>query len=497
MAVPNAPDSPLITAQDVRHALICARRVWLDAHGDPALRDESAPEMARAFALGVQHEASVRAAVGVAVEYLPVESWAHGVALTRGLMARGVAGIGGACLEHRAPLDLTDRLFTVRGRPDRLLRVAHAGALVYAPVEIKRRREPEAPDWAQLDLYAWLLREVQGIAPPGELWLGATDLGAPARRDPHEYDEERLMDALLRAIAALDASEAPPVRLEAHCKTCPWQTACRAVAEGEESLDLLYSVSRTTRDGLAAAGLARLADIAACAPEDLLAVRGIGPASAPRLRANAQAWVEGRPVWYGALPADLRQGGWMFDLETCEARGKTVPWCMGWCDTAGETQIALVAPVQLPEPLTLPDGQSITLVPDSDTAWEVLAGAMAAQAGPICHWTGYDAGILRGSAPAAALARLEPRMFDLHAAFKRAVSLPLPSTSIKAVAAYLGFVWPENPDWFAAYLDYQFWLESGDEAALARACAYQRADVQSMAWVWRWLVANDPQRPAG
>lgn len=490
--MPIDPDSPLITAQDVRHALICARRVWLDAHGDPALRDESAPEVARAFALGVQHEASVLAAVGATVEYLPVESWAHGVALTRRLMARGVPGIVGACLEHRAPLDLTERIFTVRGRPDRLVRVAHAGTQVYAPVEIKRRREPEAPDWVQLDLYAWLLRQMQEIMPPGELWLGATDLGAPARRDPHEYDEDRLMDALLRAIAALDASEAPPVRLEAHCKTCPWQTACRADAEQEQSLDLLYGVPRATRDGLAAAGLTCLADVATCAPQDLQQVRGIGPVTAPRLRANAQAWVEGRPVWYGALPDDLRRGGWMFDLETCEARGKTVPWCMGWCDTAGATQIALVAPVQLPEPLTLADGQRVTLVPDSDTAWEVLAEAVSMQEGPLFHWTGYDAAILRGSAPAAALARLEPRMFDLHAAFKRAVSLPLGSTSIKVVSAYLGFVWPENPDWFAAYLDYQFWLESGDEAALARACAYQRADVQSMAWVWRWLMASEP-----
>lgn len=494
--MPADLDSLLITAQDVRHALICARRVWLDAHGDPALRDESAPEMARAFALGVQHEAHVLASVGAAVEYLPIESWAHGVALTRRLMACGVPGIAGACLEQRAPLDLTERVFTVRGRPDRLVRVAHAGALVYAPIEIKRRREPEAPDWVQLDLYAWLLSHVQGIVPPGELWLGATDLGAPARRDPHEYDEDRLMDALLRVIAALDASEAPPVRLEGHCKTCPWQTACRADAEQEQSLDLLYNVSRATRDGLAAAGLARLADIAACAPEDLLAVRGIGPVTAPRLRANAQALVEGRPVWYGTLPDDLRLGGWMFDLETYEARGQTVPWCMGWCDAAGETRIALVAPVQLPEPLTLADGQHVTLVPDSDTAWEVLAEAVAAQDGPICHWTAYDANILRGSAPAAMRARLEPRMFDLHAAFRRAVSLPLPSTSIKVVSAYLGFVWPDNPDWFAAYLDYQFWLESGDEAALARACAYQRADVQSMAWVWRWLMASDPQRPA-
>ena len=248
--MPADLDSLLITAQDVRHALICARRVWLDAHGDPALRDESAPEMARAFALGVQHEAHVLASVGAAVEYLPIESWAHGVALTRRLIAACRASP--VMPEQRALLDSDRRVFTVRGRPDRLVRVAHAGALVYAPVEIKRRREPEAPDWVQLDLYAWLLSHVQGIVPPGELWLGATDLAAPARRDPHEYDEDRLMDALLRVIAALDASEAPPVRLEGHCKTCPWQTACRADAE-QQSPDLLYNVSRATRDLLAAA----------------------------------------------------------------------------------------------------------------------------------------------------------------------------------------------------------------------------------------------------
>ena len=50
-------------------------------------------------------------------------------------------------------------------------------------------------------------------------------------------------------------------------------------------------------------------------------------------------------------------GGWIFDLETLERNGRVVPWCMGWCDVEGTREIALVAPVQTPEPLTLPDGQ--------------------------------------------------------------------------------------------------------------------------------------------
>jgi len=74
-------------------------------------------------------------------------------------------------------------------------------------------------------------------------------------------------------------------------------------------------------------------------------VKGIGPVTAPAIRANAQAWLEKRPVWYNLLPEVCCRDGWMFDLETWERAGQTVPWCMGWCDAQGSAHIALVAPV--------------------------------------------------------------------------------------------------------------------------------------------------------
>ena len=377
----------------------------------------------------------------------------------------------------------------MRGRVDRLVRLPQVDDPIYAPVEIKQRAKPEDADWVQLDFYAWLLGFYQGTTPPGELWLGVNDAGLPRERLPHTYDEDRLMTVLAQALRLIDTREEPPVILAPHCRACPWNTLCESIAREEGSIDVLYAIPRQTRDHLRQAGLTSLARIADAPPEVLQQVRGVGPVTAPRLRANAQAWLDHAPVWYAPLPEPCDQPGWMFDLETFESRGKTVPWCMGWCDTQGQTQITVVGNVQLPEPLNLPDGQQLTIVPDSDTAWEVLVESVDGGA-PVFHWSGYDAAIMRGSARAELVGVLNPRFVDLHAAVKRSLSLPLRSTSIKQVAAFLGFDWGGFDDWLTAYLDYRYWLETGDLDALQRACTYQRADVQSMAHVWRWMMAH-------
>lgn len=99
------------------------------------------------------------------------------------------------------------------------------------------------------------------------------------------------------------------------------------------------------------------------------------------------------------------------------------------------------------------------------------------------YWSAYDRAILRSSAPPELQEQLAPRFVDLLAVCRRAVSLPVPSLSLKAVSRYLGFPWPGHDDWLAAYLDYRTWLDRDDVEMLARACAYQRADVQALAWV--------------
>jgi predicted RecB family nuclease len=482
----------IITAQTLRHLITCERRVWLDAHGDPSARDEVSPETQWLYAMGIQHEQTVQQATAATITPVPVSTWEEGIAATRDLMRQGIPGIVGAYLEYSAPLDLTDRHYTLRAKVDRLVRRSYQGKTVYAPIEIKQRTRPEDADWVQLDFYVWLLGLIQGTAPPAELWLGADEIGRPRTRLLHEYDEERLMGVLARMTDTLAAPSIPPLRLEPYCTGCPWYSFCQVMARQEGHLDLLYNIPHATRDNLRRAGLNTLSDVMAVPLEELLPIKGIGVKTALRLQANAQALLSYQPVWRDTLPVSCRQHGWMFDLETCEVNGKTVPWCMGWCDTNGKTHIALVGLVQLPVRLTLPDGQIVTLAPDSDTAWEVFAEAVTASGGPIYHWSGYDAALLRGSAPAYVVEQLTPRMHDLNATLRQVVSLPLKSTSIKVVSTYLGFEWPGHQDYRAAYVDYRYWLDSGDPAALTRACTYQRADVQSLAHVWRWMVVNSP-----
>jgi hypothetical protein len=38
-------------------------------------------------------------------------------------------------------------------------------------------------------------------------------------------------------------------------------------------------------------------------------------------------------------------------------------------------------------------------------------------------------------------------------------------------------------------------LETGEDKVLVQACDYQRADVQSMAHVWRWYMDNEECGP--
>jgi predicted RecB family nuclease len=129
-------------------------------------------------------------------------------------------------------------------------------------------------------------------------------------------------------------------------------------------------------------------------------------------------------------------------------------------------------------------------VPDKDAAWQVFAEALSDSNCPIYHWTGFDASVMRGTAPADVRQQLEGRMHDLHRSFKQSVKFPVDGNSLKVVARYLKFDWAEYDAWDAAYWDYQRWLRHDDVEALARSCNYQQADVEALAVVWQWLIQH-------
>ncbi len=250
-------------------------------------------------------------------------------------------------------------------------------------------------------------------------------------------------------------------------------------------LSLLGGLSRQARENLLANGITSLHQIAAMQPDDLQRFKGI-KTTAYAIHANARAYVEGRPVWFDRLPPECLQHGLMFDLETDPFTQK--PWSWGWCDTDGCAQVIITA--RREESVPLPDGRTIYTVRDTDAAWRLFVELNPHAADHVYHWTGFDAGVMRATAPEDVRLRLDARMVDLHRIYKNCVRFPVNSASLKVVARYLDFEWAEYDAWDAAWNDYRAWLAGGDSAALSRACNYQAADVQALAVVWNWLRAN-------
>jgi predicted RecB family nuclease len=503
----------ILTATTLRLLDLCPRRVWLDFHGDPAERDPLSDFAMRQFAGGIEHEQSARR--GMVGEVTPIQAatWEESLQITQELMGEGAAGMAGAAFEREIAPGIV-----ARGSIDWLRRVAQPskfGRWAYEPVEIKQRVKLQRADTIQLDFYLWLLNHAQDAQVNGWFWLGRDDEGRAKSVIEHEYDEARLFGVAQRALAMMTAppSGIPPIYLGSHCKNCHWHTACAAAAQLQRDFTLIPGLQRPTWEQMRADGIRTIDDVVARPPRDLQRFSGIGRQRALEILTHAQALIDNRPMQRRPLPAIARQPGVMLDIETRLDNGD--PWCFGFMDTGGAAQVAVVASHFSPHPPTpspsrrggedgsdsplrlrggagdafptydLPDGQRILIIPDSDAGWRLVAATGGSQ--PVYHWSGYEMEVLRKTGPPDAIAALENRLHDLHRTFKQTVTIPVRGTSIKKVGPYLGYHWPPGATAFSAWADYQAWLLDNDKEALARACAYQRADVEALEVVWRWL----------
>jgi uncharacterized protein len=226
-------------------------------------------------------------------------------------------------------------------------------------------------------------------------------------------------------------------------------------------------------------GITTLSQLAGLSDAELRSIKGI-KTSAPRLQAQARAYLQQAPVLFGPLPPSLAGACAMFDIETVPfGAGSGRAWSLGAGMAPSSVGVIVVAPVAEPYPYDLPDGCRITLVPDDAALWRVFADRMC-QGERIYHWTGFDADVMRRTAPPDVTKRMTALLDDLHRHTRRAVAFPVNSLSLKPVAQYLGFRWSAYDAWDAAWWDYQRWLQSGDARLLAQACAYQRDDVRAM-----------------
>ncbi|MBK8026742.1 MAG: ribonuclease H-like domain-containing protein [Chloroflexi bacterium] len=473
-----------IKAHTLRDQLECLRHVWLDAHGDPALRVEPAPNFAQQR--GLSFEAYARERFGP-VRPVPTASWDDAVAVTRELIAQGTRVISGACLERPHPFH-PDVL--VRGRIDLLIRASRPfrNDAMYFPVEVKTVRDLRDADRLQLDCYLWLLASDQDGPEHGEFWLP----GRPPRGIEialHRYDETSLLGAFRSVGDVLHQPSAPPIYLTGHCDLCPWQAHCQSAAHEERAITLLNGLTRRSWESLIAAGLVTVDLVAEQPPEALVRLKGIGAATAGQLISSARALARQEAVILRELPDELHRPIVMLDIETgLSFQEQGLPWSFGWSDVNGQLHAAVVARYSSGSTTTLPDGRPVHLLTDYAAGWRMIAEYAEEHDALVYHWSGYDSGIMRQTAPPDAAAVLSRRMRDLLHVFKQCVMLPVRGRSIKTVAAYLGYAYPPSSDYAQAWNDYRRWLMDNDRIALQRAMAYQLADVEAMLIARDWLV---------
>jgi len=467
---------------------MCERRIWLDRHGDSMLRDEIPQEL---FAAGNRHEQAVSATMFGLVTPVSAISWDDMVQSTRHLMERGVAGIQGAALERSIQLS---QPVVVRGRVDWLRRTSQPSSLgkwSYEPVEIKLRQECNEADQLQLDLYLWLLEGIQGVESSGWFWVGRDVDSQPRQIIEHTYNPERLFSAIDHVDTILNTATAPAIFLASHCETCHWHSACKQMASTARDLSALAGLPRQTWEHMRREGIHTLDHLLVLSPKSLERFKGLGKAKAQEIYTYAQAVSRGQPVQRDVLPEMAQQTGIMLDLETCLDGKLGVPWCWGWQVNGGRYQTAIVDAYYDQAYLPLSDGVEVTIVSDSDEGWHVFMQIAEEHVGPIYHWGSFEKGVLRSTAPSEVIEVLDNRLHDLNKTFRRTFAFPVHGTSIKTVAPYLGFRWPEGTSAFSAWDDYRAWLMDGDKTALARACAYNRADVEAMVLVWRWMIDHN------
>jgi predicted RecB family nuclease len=304
----------------------------------------------------------------------------------------------------------------------------------------------------------------------------------------HDYDPDRIETQLQAMVATLaQPTQSPPVVLLPHCKECRWFGQCKQHESARNDIGQL-GLKATVLDELRLKGIHTLAQFANLPEKEVRNVKGI-KGSALRLQAQAMAFIEGRPMRFAPLHECIRQPAAMFDIETNPVNPSRT-WSLGVGTHMDDVTVIVVAPRRPVGARTMPDGNRVVYVPNHDELWRTFAEYVAGVPKAF-HWSGFDAQVMRRTAPPDVVPRLNPLMDDLLAHTKRTTAFPLNSLSLKVLGPYCGYQWSAYDTWDAAWLDYNKWLREDDDDALMRACAYQRDDVKAMFVVRDVLLSWD------
>lgn len=465
--------SRLISASDFATLAACDRRVYLNHHGDPALR--LAPSAYERLLMQQGHAFEAQVVEGlhfVAPPYLPSDL-EQGFRLTLDLMRSGTP------LIYQGVLMAEDLV----GIPDLLERVDGASALGnhhYQPVDIKLASEARTEHRLQMMAYIALLEAIQGVRPTGRLILRpppAERGNGPLYREETVTFDEALFRERLAELRVLVAGNEPRPFISSECSSCPWREVCLPLAERSRDASLIPGLRRKVWEGLHARGLGSLPALAAASAAEVSRIKGVGE-QAPRLIQQARALTEGRPFFLARpdLPPPT-DGEVFFDVESVPLEGFT--YLLGTLTRHGDGYRYACDLARAPQ--------------DEAAMWRDFLRRMDGHSVPIYHYGDFERMtinrlIARYGEDRRAQALLG-RMVDISKVLKASAILPLRGYSLKDVAPWLGFQWSgETQAAEESMVEYYRWLETGEERHLENIQRYNEDDLRATLRVRDWLL---------
>src|SRR5881396_774418 len=391
-----------------------------------------------------------------------------------------------------------------RGRADFLVKIERTtrlGAWGYEPLDAKLARAEKPTYVLQLCFYSAGVAAIQGVPPERmHVLLGIGEQRA-LRYDDFAAYYRRVRAGFEAAIAAPQVTEPYPVE---HCALCDFRAVCAARWEAEDHLVQVASVRRDQVTRLRDGGLPTLSALAQAAPGTPVA--DVAAHTFERLRDQAALQharrTTGMLPWHAiaadpgcgfeALPPPSA-GDVIFDIEGDPfwepARGLHFLFGLMLRDGADWQYRAMWAHDR---------GQERRLFEDFV---DLVHGRLARDPGMhIYHYGVYEKTALTELMGVYATREdavddlLRREVFvDLHTVVRQGLRAGVSSYSLKEVEALARFARQADiRSGTRAVLAYETFMQTRDEAALARIAAYNDEDCRATLALRDWLVANRP-----
>lgn len=490
-AYPSRGGAFWITDDLLLHHQRCARRAYLDVHGDRTLTDLPSDYLQKIKQDSSTHRRAILA------DYSPLHrpqydpgDWRAGAQATVALMAAGTEYINGGILVNAFEQDG----YWVSA-PDLLIKQpgwSLWGDWQYATVDIKLGKKPKLDYQIVAAYHAYLLAQVQGSW-PHESWLALRE----GRYYSVDLDRQwpKLGEALENCLTDLRRDDVEPEVFIAHsrCDLCQWFSQCYESAQATQHLSLLPGVTPARYTHLRSLHLTTVADLARARPAQLAYLPGFGDAVAAKLIHQAQATLYDRaiarspashPDGFVLKPQDLpaAEVELYFDIEA--APDFDLIYLHGVLVVDHRNQTEQFHPL-LAEALD-----------QEKAAWEKFIELVQRYPqAPIYHFCPYEAQTARKLTQAydclnaTDLEALLARFVDIHWCITEGVTLPVESYALKHIARWIGFEWRDtDANGAQSICWYNEWLATGDRAYLDAILRYNEDDCRATYYVKRWLA---------